>query len=164
MRTTIQSTEFPNKGASKELLDHAIAFMKELKNSNINFVVYGSLACVFYREIKLDQILCNDVDLLVSEKDFDKVVEILRDRESTCFEVTEENSITILVDSHQIEIDSYEFYLKGLTVGIVGCNIDNMRVNILERKSLIETYKRAIDYIPHKAERYKQVIKQISIP
>lgn len=148
-----------NKNQQYELLLHTIELMRRLKESNIPFMLYGSLAYSFYVSDDTNHII-GDVDLLVSEQYFTLVESLLSKRIDTNYEVTDQNSITVWVNKHKIEIDSHEFYLKDIHVVPRYEKIAGLHdVALVDIESLITTYKRAVDYIPRKRAAYRRKIR-----
>ena len=122
-----------------------IKFGKEIlnlcKKAEIKPIIYGSLAMFYY--VKDKSIKVNDVDFLIKEKDFIKLVKVL-DKNKIKYKYPKKwHTLIITQGKLKIEFDSIDFWQKGLKPRTKEVVISGLNIRIVSLKDLIKIYKRA---------------------
>ncbi len=138
-----------------------LAFLQKLladqEISELNPIVYGSLAYYFYT--KDDTVQINDIDLLINKHAFDKLIAGLN-RLGFEHEVTTYDSIKVFYDDLKISFDAKENYLSELSDQSQEITTVGSKIYVLNKESLISAYKRGADTIPGKKQVYEDKLKQ----
>lgn len=111
------------------------------KRAGINPIVYGSLAFFYYTKKK--DIKVNDIDFLIPEDSFDKIIEILKKKKIKYVYSPEWHTLQIFKGDLKIELDSTDFWQKDLPKNFKRFNFNNLEIRAVALKSLIKIYKKA---------------------
>lgn len=151
---------------NKEHFQALIGFLKDLlkicDGLKIAPVVYGSLAYAMHTQDESVDI--NDIDLLVPEVSFPKLIEKIADTGFLKFEETTYHSLKVFKDELKISFDAIEEYYKGLPDDFHKETIHDVPVQIVGRQALIEVYKRGRDTIPFKHDVYNKKLEVLIQP
>lgn len=160
---TNQITYYPqNKEYFENLLSFYEILFKLCENLKIKPIVYGSLAYAFYTQDK--EISINDIDLLVEEKNFDKIINELGKYSDLTFEITTYNSLKVFLNGVKITFDSIKhyYYDESLLPDFIEVEINNHKFTIVSLDSLKIIYSKWVENIPIKREQYKKKLEKLS--
>ncbi len=134
-----------NLPSNKKLFNRLIDFCKEIidicDKQNIEPIVYGSLAVFIYtRNTKMS---VNDIDMLIKEKDFAKIIKVLKEREIKYNYNKKWHMLQILRDDLKIEFDSIDFWQKDLPQNFQELDFYGKKLKILSLNTLKNIYKKA---------------------
>lgn len=115
-------------------------------------VVYGSLAYAFYT--KDEKININDIDLLVPESSFSRIIAAVKTNPDVTCEETTYHSLKLFRDGVKISFDAIEEYYRGLPRNFVEGKINGIAFRFVPNNALKEVYKRGAETIPMKKEQY----------
>src|SRR3989344_1170050 len=118
----------------KKLAKKVIKVLKELK---IKPIAWGGIAYFAYTKNK--EYIIRDIDLLIPKKDFDKVMNELKERKFFYKFIKEWNLIIISEDNVKVELDPIEKYAKVLN--FEDFDFDGLSINIVSLRELIRMYK-----------------------
>ncbi len=130
---------------NKELFTQLKAFCKEIleicEQIKVSPIVYGSLAYFGYTKNKETQI--NDIDMLVPEDSFEKMIKILDKKSIRYHYSTKWHTLQIFKEELKIELDSIDFWQKDLPQQFETFDFDGLIVNVVSLESLRKIYKKA---------------------
>jgi hypothetical protein len=149
-------------GISKDLLAFGQEFISLCHGIDISPVVYGSLACLVH--LKDSSLNVNDIDFLVREADFPKLIEASRRLSGLRFEPTDYHSIKFYRAELKVAFDAIEHYLKGIKIETKRTTINGHAFEILGINPLKESYRRAALSIPVKVEAYREKLRMLETP
>jgi hypothetical protein len=134
--------DFPK---NKEKFIRLIEFFKEVLDIcgelNISPLLNGSLAVFAYTgNHEMD---VNDVDLACSETEFPRISSALAER-CIGYKLREWHVLQILRNDLKIELDSVEYWYKGLPMDCETLQVDNYQVSMLDLNSLMEFYRQGV--------------------
>ncbi len=115
-------------------------------------VVYGSLAYAFYT--KDEKININDIDLLVPESFFLRIMTAVKNLPDVTYEETTYHSLKLFRDGVKISFDAIEEYYRGLPRNFEEGKINDIAFKLVPQEALKEVYKRGAETIPMKKEQY----------
>ena len=122
--------DFPsNKNKFIKLLNFFEEIVRICKGIRIEPIIYGSLAVFIYT--KNNDIKVNDIDALVQEKDFGKIIKTLKERKIKFKYDKKWHTMHIFKDKHKIELDSIEYWLKDLPHNFKKLNFNGISIKIL---------------------------------
>ncbi len=131
--------------SNKDLFIKLVNFCKELllicKRQGVEPVVYGSLAVLVYT--KNPKMKVNDIDMLVKEEDFSKIIKALKEKGIKFNYNKEWHVLQVLKDNLKIEFDSIDFWQKDSHLDFKKLDFYGLTVKILGLDALREIYKRA---------------------
>jgi hypothetical protein len=138
---------------NKDKFIRLVAFLKETLDTchalNITPVLNGSLAVFAYTG---DEALAvNDVDLACPEAEFPRVIQVLEEK-GIHYKLCAWHVLQILRDDLKIELDSIEYWYTGLPMDCETLEIDGCKLQMLNRSSLKEFYKRGLEDRANKTE------------
>jgi hypothetical protein len=150
MSSMITLTRYPK---NKEQFIRLVAFLKEILDTchalNIAPVLNGSLAVFAYTG---EQALAvNDVDLACPEAEFPRVIQAL-DAKGIGYKLREWRVLQILKDDLKIELDSIEYWRKGLPIDCETLEVDGYEIQMLSLSRLKEFYRRGLEDRANKTE------------
>jgi len=137
----------------KEIID----ICNELK---INPIVYGSLAVFAYT--KEQKMKVNDIDMLILEKDFAKIIKVLMERKIQYNHDKRWHVLQILKDDLKIEFDSIDFWQKDLPQDFQELSFDGIHVRILSLNTLKKIYKKAYEVSKDNPEGNKKKFEALN--
>ena len=133
---------FPkNKDKFVRLIDFFMEVLDICNELDISPVLNGSLAVFAYTEDQ--EMNVNDVDLSCSETDFPRIIHVLEKR-SINYKLQEWHVLQILRSDLKVELDSVEYWYKGLPMNCEILQIKNHRVNMLGLNGLKECYRQGM--------------------
>ena len=134
-----------NFPSNKEPFIRLVDFCKEIidiyDDQNIEPIVYGSLAVFVYT--KNPKMNVNDIDMLIGEKDFAKIIKVLKERKIKYNHDETWHVLQILKDDLKIEFDSIEFWQKDLPQDSQELDFYGKTIKILSLDTLKNIYKKA---------------------
>jgi hypothetical protein len=108
---------------------------------NIPPMLNGSLAVFAYTaNPEMD---VNDVDLACSEAEFPRIIAVLEER-GIAYKLREWHVLQILSGDLKVELDSVEYWYKGLPMDCETLQVDNYQINMLGLNGLMECYRRGL--------------------
>lgn len=110
------------------------------KKEKIDLILYGSLAFFIYT--KNDKIEINDIDFLVKEKNFKKIIKLLELKKINYNYDKKWHVLQIFKEGLKIELDSIDFW-KINTKKNIGLNFFGQKIKILDLNNLKKVYKKA---------------------
>jgi hypothetical protein len=130
---------------NKEKFVRLIEFFKEILGIcgelNLTPVLNGSLAVFAYTgNHEMD---VNDVDLSCSETEFPRIMSALEDR-CIGYRLREWHVLQIFRNDLKVELDSVEYWYKGLPMNCETLQVDNYQVSMLGLNSLMEFYRQGM--------------------
>lgn len=108
---------------------------------NLEPIVYGSLAVFVYTNNSKMNV--NDIDMLISEKDFAKIIKVLKKRKIKYNHDEKWHVLQILKDELKIEFDSINFWQKDLPQDFQEIDFYGKTLKILSLDTLKNIYKKA---------------------
>jgi len=141
-----------NQNDFSRLLAFAQVLFSMCSELNVQPVVYGSLAYAFYT--KDEKININDIDLLVPEASFPRIVAAVKTNPSVTYEETTYHSLKLFRDGVKISFDSIEEYYRDLPCNFMEGKINGIAFRLVPQEALKEVYKRGAETIPMKKEQY----------
>ena len=149
---------------NKEYFSKLLSFAKELLEVcgklKIKPIVYGSLAYAFYT--KDETINIHDLDFLVPESSFVKLINKIKVSKKLHYEETDYNSLKVFKDEVKITFDAIEKYYNDLPNDFINVEINSIPFTIVKLNSLKEVYNRGKNTIPTKREQYSKKLKQLN--
>lgn len=149
---------------NKKYFSKLLSFAKELfeicKELNIKPIVYGSLPYASYT--RDETISINDIDLLVPESSFSKIIDKIKENKELRYEETDYHSLKIFKDDVKITFDAIEEYYKDLPYDFVEVKINDVLFTIIPLRALKEIYKRGKETIPIKREQYSKKLEKLN--
>ena len=134
-----------NFPSNKEQFIRSIDFCKEIidicDELDLSPVVYGSLAVFAYTKDRNMKV--NDIDMLIPEKDFAKIIKVLKERKIRYDYDERWHVLQILKENLKIEFDSIDFWQKDLPQNFQELILDGRHVKILSLNTLKNIYKKA---------------------
>jgi len=134
--------DFPS---NKEQFVRLVDFCKEIidicDKQNVEPIVYGSLAVFVYTKNKKMNV--NDIDMLIREKDFAKIIKVLEERKIKYNHDKRWHVLQILKDDLKIEFDSIDFWQKDLPKDFQELDFYGKKLKILSLNTLKNIYKKA---------------------
>ncbi len=122
----------------KKFADETLYFCNKI---GILPIAYGSL--ILFGYTKNDKIVVNDVDFLIPEGAFEKIIKILKKKKIKYNYSKEWHTLQIFKGKLKIELDSIEFWQKNLPKDFEKFNFDGLIVKAVSLNSLKEIYKKA---------------------
>lgn len=141
-----------NRDDFSKLLAFAQAIFSKCAELDVQPVVYGSLAYAFYT--KDEKININDIDLLVPESSFSRIIAAVKTNPDVTCEETTYHSLKLFRDGVKISFDAIEEYYRGLPRNFVEGKISGIAFRFVPNNALKEVYKRGAETIPMKKEQY----------
>lgn len=135
-----------NNELFEKLLDFYSYFDSKIEPYWINIYLYGSLSYLYFSWD--ENIVVSDIDLITSEDNFSKIIELFKDEKDIVCELTDYNSVRLFRDWAKLSIHSLELATK---IADFTQNIENIEINWVLFKSLwfsdiIKFYKKWSDY------------------
>lgn len=148
---------------NREYFDRLVSFADQIseicRKNNVQPVVYGSLAYIFYTQD--ENIAINDIDFLVQENDFQKITDLVKTIPETTCEPTDYHSIKFFKDGCKIAFDSTDHYLKDIDPKITTVKINGTEFNLVDKETLKLVYRRGVDTIPSKKDAYSYKLQRL---
>ncbi len=136
-----------------EIRDLTKTICEALNRYEIKYLLYGSYA---YSLLTKDSTtLVNDIDVVISDKTFNKVIEMIvnnnlglkpiktsRSIHANSLTYTDKNG-----ESFDISFDSFEYYFKKLKIDLDNyfeINMEGINLKLIRPKDLIKVYKQGI--------------------
>lgn len=119
-----------NKHLTK-MLNFQQEFNEILENSWIELALYGSLPYIYYTWD--ESIDVNDIDLIWEEKDYSKIINLIKNDKTIKYELTSHNSLRLFRDWAKLSIHSKE---KALEIAHFDKHLKNIKINWVKFKSL----------------------------
>ncbi len=129
-----------NKEKFIQLIDFCRKILNICKKLKIKPLAYGSLAIFAYTKNK--EISVNDIDFLISEANFKKIISELIKKKIKYKYSIKWHVLQILKDSLKIEMDSIEFWQKDLSNNFNDFNINGLNIKVISLNNLINIYKK----------------------
>lgn len=151
------------KPTNPEYFDRLLIFADQLnrlcRENNIQPIAYGSLAYIVHTQ---DQsIAVNDIDFLVKENDFSKIMELVKTIPETTCEPTDYHSVKFFKDGCKIAFDSIEHYLNDIDPQVTNAKINDMEFAVVDKETLKHVYKQGAENIPAKKEAYSYKLQKL---
>lgn len=122
-------------------------------------IAYGSL--VYFVYLKNKNIKVNDIDLLVSEEDLEKLAKVLKQEKIKHRYLKKWHTIQIFQKDLKIELDSYQFWSIKLSHSEY-FDFGDFKLKIVSLRNLINIYKWASQNSKDKPEEYRKKYKALS--
>ena len=130
-----------NKKKFLKLVGFANEVIDILKKLKINPIARGSLAVFIYT--KNEQMKVNDIDFLVSEDEFEKVIkELIRKRIRYNYS-RKWHVLQIFKPGVKVELDAIHFWQKKLSNNFNYYKFGKSNIKVIGLKDLISTYRKA---------------------
>ncbi|MBM3233101.1 hypothetical protein FJZ18_02965 [Candidatus Pacearchaeota archaeon] len=132
---------FPkNKLKTLRLIKFCKKIVHICKKTGLRPILYGSLALFVYTKNK--GLIINDIDILVPEKSFEKLINMLK-KERMKYKYSEKwHTLQIIKSDLIIECDSIEFWQEK-TPQLKKLEIHGLKIDIVSKESLVSIYKKA---------------------
>jgi hypothetical protein len=104
-----------NKGHFKKLITFARRIFLILKENKVDFVVYSSYATFFHT--KDEKLEVHDIDVLIADKDYPKIIEALKRRKVKFKFLPEWDTLEVKEGRLKIDIDRMGKGCKGIKKG-----------------------------------------------
>jgi hypothetical protein len=138
----ITLNHFPkNKDKFVRLIEFFKVVLNICDELSITPLLNGSMAVFAYTEDQKMNV--NDVDLSCSETEFPRIINILEER-GIGYKLREWHVLQVLRDDLKVELDSMEYWYKGLPIECETLQMDNYEVNMLSLSSLMEFYRQGM--------------------
>ena len=138
---------------NKDKFQRVIEFCKEVldicSDLDISLILNGSLAVFAYT--KNQDMNVEDVDLACSETEFPKIISALEER-GISYKLKEWHVLQVWKDDRKVELDSIEYWYKGLSMVAETLQIGEYKINMLDLNSLKEFYRRGMNDTVNKTE------------
>ncbi|MDO8564100.1 MAG: hypothetical protein Q7R87_03765 [Nanoarchaeota archaeon] len=119
-----------------------IKFYKILEDKiKIKPILYGSLAYFIYT--KDNTIKINDLDFLIRENAFKKIIKFLEKSKIKYHYSKEWHTLQVFKGKLKIEFDSIDFWQKNLSIKFQTVTINNAPIKVITLNNLIAIYKKA---------------------
>lgn len=123
--------------------------LKKFANEILNFcnkigispIAYGSL--ILFGYTKNDKSVVNDIDFLIPEEAFEKIIKVLKKKKVKCNYSEEWHTLQIFKGKLKIELDSIDFWQKDLPKDFEKFDFDGLIVKAVSLNSLKAIYKKA---------------------
>ena len=153
-----------NFPSNRKLFIRLVGFCKEIvlicKRWDIEPIIYGSLAVFVYT--KNLRMKVNDIDMLVKEKDFSKLIEALKE-EGIKFNYDKKwHVLQIFKDDLKIELDSVDFWQKDLHLDFKELDLYGLTVKLLSLNALKDVYRRASEVSQDKPLENKKKLNMLN--
>jgi len=116
------------------------------KKANVTPIVYGSLA--YFVHTQDPEVEVRDLDFLVSEMSFPNIRELLTQKKDLRFKEQPYHSIEVYKGGLEIDLDAKERFLFPKPDDATTVEIEGLTLRILNRQTLIDIYREAIDQMP----------------
>ncbi len=151
-----------NKEHFIKLKEFAIEIIDMCEKIGIKLIAYGSL--VFFGYTKNKKINVNDVDFLIPENAFKKIIKVL-DKNKIKYNYSKEwHTLQVFKGKLKIELDSRDFWQKDLPNDFEYFSFDGFVVKAVSLNSLKEIYKKASEVSkdnPHGNLRKYEVLNRM---
>jgi hypothetical protein len=135
-------TAYPkNKQNYLGLLKFGRKVQKICKHAGVNLIAYGSLVLLAYT--KINNIIVNDIDFLVPESSFKKIINTFEKNKINYKYKPKWHTIIALKGKLKLEIDSIDFWHKNLRLRFRYLDFNGFKVKAVNLDSLTKIYKRA---------------------
>lgn len=148
-----------NRDYFEKLLSLSKVLFDICEKHNIQPIVYGSLAYVFFTQD--EKIEINDIDLLVPEEVFPIIIEEIKKQKGLSYQETNYNSLKVFQNNVKITFDSIKHYYSGLPENFIEISINNFPFKIINLEALKEIYIRGRNNIPVKKDAYQKKIDSL---
>ncbi len=138
----------------KEFFKEVVQILKEAKSKP---VLYGSLGVLAHTNDRTIEV--NDIDLLVKEKYFEKIIELLEEKDVGFRHDKKWHVLQIFKEDLKIEIDSIDYWQPKLAKEYDIIKIDGLKMKILTLKSLKEVYRKASESSDDKPEENRKKLE-----
>ncbi len=135
-----------------EILQFASNVLSKIEAEGIRPITYGSLGYLAYTND--NSIEVSDVDFLVPEEQFNKLIHILKNSTDIKIETTNYHSLKLLKDDLKISFDAIEHYLQELPATFNEVLINGIQYRVVQKSVMAEVYRRGADTIPVKRSAY----------
>ncbi|MDD5770257.1 MAG: nucleoside-diphosphate kinase [Candidatus Gracilibacteria bacterium] len=138
------------KCLNQEHLDKMLNFYKvlykNLKNTNIVNILYGSLAYAYFTGD--ENIEINDIDFIAYEKKFPEIIKLIQSQENVVCQLTDHNSLRLLKDKAKLSIHSQELALEivNFSDNLINIEINGAKFVSLGLDDLIKFYQKGCSY------------------
>ncbi len=148
-----------NQKYFNELLFWGNEVDKLCRQNNIQPIVYGSLAYIFYTHDK--GVAINDIDFLVPEDSFLKIIELVKTIPETSCQTTDWHSVIFFKDGYKIECDGIEYYLKNIDFQVITATINGKEFELIDKEALKSVYHQGSENIPTKKDVYSYKLQKL---
>lgn len=153
-----------NKEHFKKLLPFAKKILSLLKKSKIDFVIYSSYATFFHTKDK--NLRVHDLDILIKDKDYPKIMAVLRKKHIRFKFMPEWDTLEIKKEGLKIDIDRMGKGCKNILKGkipekTIKSNFYGVPVKIVTIRDLYETYCRGYRLSVEDREKIGKKIKYL---
>jgi hypothetical protein len=146
---------FPkNQDKFLRLIEFCKVVLDVCHDLGISPILNGSLAVFAYT--KNQELNIHDVDLACSEREFPGIIAALEER-GINYKLKEWHVLQILKEDMKVELDSIEYWYKGLSMLGETLQIDSYKINMLNLKSLKELYRRGMNETADKTEEEDRI-------
>lgn len=133
---------FPeNKKHFTKLLEFGKEILEVCAEVKIKPILYGSLACFAF--LKDNKMKVNDIDFLIREKDFPKLIKKFSELKIKHSYSEEWHVLQVFSGKMKIEFDSRDFWQKSLKEEYIEMDFGRFKTKAVSLKSLKGIYKRA---------------------
>jgi hypothetical protein len=151
-----------NKDKFIRLLEFGREILGICDDLNISPVLNGSLAVFAYT--KNTDINVNDIDMLIPEDDFSKIIPVLEER-GIEYKLKEYHVLQVFKDDLKIDFDSIDYWPKVWKIDLPQSyeiiQISGFKVRIIGLGDLIQTYKIGSGGNEKRAEDYKSKLEAL---
>ena len=157
----LQITIFPsNKDFFVRLLDFCKEVINICDEKKVEPILYGSLAVLIYTENSKMNV--NDIDMLIREKDFAKIIKVLKERKIKYNHDEKWHVLQVLKDDLKIEFDSIDFWQRELPQDFKEVNLCEKRMKILSLRTLKKIYEKASEISQDNPSGNKKKFEELS--
>lgn len=150
---------------NRQHLDRLLAFGDEVSKicraNNIHPVVYGSLAYIFYTHDETAAI--NDIDFLVDEGVFEKLMELFGAMPGVSCETTDYHSVKFFRNGCKLAFDAVGHYLADTDFKSAPGIINGKDFELIDEGTLKIAYERGVNTIPKKKEAYAYKLRELGL-
>ena len=130
-----------NKKHFIELLHFSKEILDLYKKIKIIPIAYGGL--VFFAYVKDKKIIVNDLDFLVPESSFKKIIKVLKKKKIKYNYLPKWHIIQIFNGNLKVEMDSIEYWQKDLPRSFKNIDFNGFIIKAVNLNSLRNIYKKA---------------------
>jgi hypothetical protein len=150
-----------NKAQFIKLVEFCKDILDICNKLKIKPIIYGSLAVFVYTQNnKMD---INDIDLLIPEKAFAKIIEALKARKIKYNHDEKWHTLQIFKEDLKIELDSIDFWQKDMPRDFENLDLYGKVVEILSLNTLKKVYKKASEISQDNPQGNKKKYEMLNI-
>jgi hypothetical protein len=148
-----------NKDFFERLICYGAKVLSRCRELGIDPITYGSVAYLVHTgDCGID---VSDIDFLVPESDFEKIISAFNGVKEITVEKTNYHSLKLLNDGYKVSFDAIEHYLIGLSAATQEVEFMGNKFKVVGPEVLAEVYSRGAQSIPVKREAYEKKLQNL---